>query len=334
MDTFKDNNKYFLLSQAVGSALVNIFYYISGAVLPLGLFACYIFLSSSVAVRTVEVLITKDHVSKSVCILLTLTGVGILLMYQPWSSGSHDLHFKIDDKTFINLNVTINGNDPFMGHLKNESSTRKIQSFTNNFLNLPFQNSSLKILNQSIILFKYRDKVSVKENQSTPTDIQNIKILGNTNVNYKVGLIFATFCAVIRGLNFGLFRGTSLKDIDLTLQLLMMCIVGSFLSITLMLIFEIHYLVIPDRMDITYATIHAIVVSIHQLTALNAIRYIPATIFILVSTLDLILSLVAQHTILSGILPGHGNLLEVVGGVITILSAIAGSVLAVVQAEK
>ena len=107
-------------------------------------------------------------------------------------------------------------------------------------------------------------------------------------------------------------------------------IVGT--SVCLVFSVSLETLALPSNpLCIGLLILHCFGTSIHTSLMSRCAEYIPKHVFIIERSLQFVVLIILQYTILSGIQPGHGNWVEILGAVATFVSGIVGPVWAVVR---
>ena len=110
-------------------------------------------------------------------------------------------------------------------------------------------------------------------------------------------------------------------------------LLNTILSIVPMLVFETP--VLPDSwMDILLVVVHCVSYLAMWPLYMFAIQYISGNTFNIISSCTLVFMLIAQYTVLSSILPGHRNWIEIVGVVLVLFGSILGSILELYRSKS
>lgn len=113
-----------------------------------------------------------------------------------------------------------------------------------------------------------------------------------------------------------------LHDINIYVLLFWMCLTGVVLSAAVM--FAIETLTFPKSTTcIVLLVAHSAASSAASLFSVSAVPLISPVTYSLLSSLQLVLYLVAQSTVLKMVNPGHGNWEEVVGAVLVLFASVA-----------
>ena len=102
-------------------------------------------------------------------------------------------------------------------------------------------------------------------------------------------------------------------------------IIGSLLSAVAMVIFE--HLVFPENwLQVFLIAVHSIVFSVAFPLHCFTVKYLSGTMVAILYSTTVAFMLIPQYTVLSSILPGHRNWIEVVGVVFVVLGSALKSV--------
>ena len=109
-------------------------------------------------------------------------------------------------------------------------------------------------------------------------------------------------------------------------------IINAFLSITLMLIFG--KVTLPNNWyDVMYITLHCLFYALMWPSYMYAVKYVSGNTFSIICSINNVHMLFAQYTVLSSILPGHKNWIEIIGVILVMVRCILSSVIEVCRPE-
>ena len=154
----------------------------------------------------------------------------------------------------------------------------------------------------------------------------------DTTHNGRVKFIIASILSVLAGIGFSasilLLKKCPYLSENLTKVLFWSFIFGTFLSAVPMAIFETPTLSLKWQ-EILLVFGHCSSFIIGWINALCAVQCISGNVINIVTSTSVVFMLISQYTVLSSVMPGHQNWMEIVGVVLILIGSIMGSVMEV-----
>ena len=165
------------------------------------------------------------------------------------------------------------------------------------------------------------------ENFTSATDDDVVYSHLDKESNDLVGLIIATSAGILLAVDILVMKYHNASFVDYMLSIPFFCfLAGTLLSLIVMGIFERPTL--PNNwLDVAYILIHGIAFAFNWPLYIYILKHITANVFNIIWSTNTIFMLIAQYTILSSILPGHRNWIEVVGALLVMIGTSFGSII-------
>ena len=118
------------------------------------------------------------------------------------------------------------------------------------------------------------------------------------------------------------------------IEVLFWCfLLNTILSIILMLVFETP--VLPNNWyEVVLIALHSLLYLPVWPLYMFTVRYISGNTFNIISSSTVVFTLVAQYTVLSSVLPGHRNWIEILGVLLVLIGSTLGSILELVRGKS
>ena len=192
----------------------------------------------------------------------------------------------------------------------------------------PDKSSKTELINESITLERYKDIESVKVK----------KLLDNFEENIKPNTLFGQIVGITAAVNTGIFFSLTVLVtkrnpyiIENIPSVLFWTFIGHVpISVGFMLLMETP--VLPrDWFDTVMIIVHSCTCPGLFALYIYGPKYISGNTFTLILTTDVISMLIVQYTVLSSILPGHRNWMEVVGVIFVLLGCSMSAIIEIIK---
>ena len=276
-----------------------LFYFVAVSLLPIALAACVTYTSGVVSALFIFSMCWHEKLILRNVLLSMVSVAGVVLVIQPWkptyfrNNGMFSLTHT-DDNVY---NVTL---EPQTEEITDETQYQNVMEEVN---------TTSMVTNDSQFLFN--------------------PAATSTLIHYAIGYSFS----VIAGITLTAYilivkRNPFLGDKHMFWTFL----INTLVSLILMVTMETP--VLPSNwFNAAMVTLHSVESAFIWRLYIYAPRYISGNTFALILTSDVVFMLVAQYTVLSSILPGHRNWLEVVGVLLVLLGCSMTSILELIKSK-
>ena len=292
-------------------------YFVAVSLLPAALVSCVSTVSCLVSGLMLFSCVGEERITLKRILFAAICIFGVIMVIQPWQ-GSKLAEAEVMMSTHV-INSTNNScNDSLSGSHVTEATNH-----------MTITGSQSEIDGTSRL---FHEPVS-KEN-STSGPFKGINSLTDSEQSSTPGMILGYCLAVLNGVT-AVFHPLIIKRSNQFItdhfhQVLFWCFASfTLVSFTLSLVVETP--VLPSNWyDAAMVTIHALVCAAVWPFYIAAPKLISGNTYTLILTTDVIFMLIAQYTVLSSILPGHRNWMEVVGVVLVLIGCSMSSIMEII----
>ena len=273
------------------------FYYVSVTLLPAATSSCIMYTTTLLGSLVLFSVFHKERISLLTVPSALMCFTGILMVLQP---GFDNKASAFDKPESSQLALQIKGNTTQPTTYQTEAMLENVQEANGSTTDWK-ETGTQHVLNSRNNFAKLAEIIP-------PTSL-NGQIIGYSFALVS-GLGFAWVILIIKQYNF---------TMELIPKVLFwIYFVNALISSLLMFIFET--IVLPSNwFDAAIATIHCISAACLWPIYFTTPKYISGPLFAVMCTTEVVIMLIPQYTVLSSILPGHRNWMEVVGVILVML---------------
>ena len=297
------------LVYCVASFMSSFFYYVSVTLLPAATASCIMYTTNVLGCFVLFFLFHNEKIRLTTVFSAVICITGLVMVLQP---GFADKIPTFDATT-----------------TKSET-TESATHFPGYQTEIMLQNISAR--DTSITHFRVTGSEYVRNSRGILTRFE--EIIQPTSL---IGQIIGYSFAVVSGLGFAwsilILKQYNFPKGNLLKILFWLFFVNSLISILLTFIFET--IVLPSNwFDFTMATIHCVSASVLWLLYCTTSKYISGPLIGVICTTEVVVMLISQYTVLSSILPGHRNWMEVVGVILVMLGCSMSSLVEIITSKE
>ena len=270
-------------------------YFLAVPLLPAAAASCIMYTTNVLGCFVLFFLFHNEKIRLTTVFSAVICITGLVMVLQPGFGSKISKFYTIESESSVNATLTVHNDNV------NHSQNKVLKVLT-------IDNSA--VLNETELhhVHKLKSFLALFEDMFQPST--------------RIGQILGYSLAMMSGLGFA-WSILILKQNNFIAEnppkvLFWVCFLNFVISIVLMFSFEA--VVLPSNwFDVAMVIIHCIFATIMWPLYLISSKFVSGPLFSIIFTMEIVVMLISQYTVLSSILPGHRNWMEVVGVVLVML---------------